>query len=532
MERHPDYIQPWHVVLLQTVGGTLLVTITAWLFHLMQPAMLASFSPKYEGFTWVRGKRGLSNFFSVAYDCVFNAGSLFKVAYEKVKNTNSETFLIPFPHSNTGFMMLLPRQLIAEYARQPEAIVSFNKYVRDVMHPKYSLFGANILDNNTQKPIVYRELYQKLGDKMEMMNTELVGALNDVLLPQLDENGEMKINMWDTATKFLSRTSNRIISGYPLCRNQEYLDATVHYAVNMFSLAVYIRFIPPFLRPLLAPLVRRSLSRDRKIVAKHAVPIIKERMRILEAAEEKDVDPDLPNDLLSQAIVAARKDKHSHIEYDPMQIVSRLLAFNFLQSYSNTLTMTNCIYDLISLPEGLFEETVADLREEINRELGKGDPWSYDYIKRLDVMDSFIRESLRANPIGEVGLERTIMSKKGFTFSNGLHIPQGTTLAAPLKAIQQDEENYPGGFDPKRALRDPAKPKITTISPEFLNFGLGRPACPGRWFAASLQKLALSHLLLEYDFVRVSQRPPGVRKVTLVEPCGRSLITLRKRQVA
>ncbi|KAL2365893.1 hypothetical protein RJZ56_001191 [Blastomyces dermatitidis] len=387
--------------------------------------------------------------------------------------------------------MLLPRQFIAEYARQPEAIVSFNKYVRDVMHPKYSLFGANILDNNLQKPIVYRELYQKLGNKIEMMSTELVGALNDVLLPQLDENGEMKINMWDTATKFLSRTSNRIIS---------------------------------------APLVRRSLSRDRKIVAKHAVPIIKERMRILETAEGKGIEADLPNDLLSQAIVAARREKHSYIEYDPMQIVSRLLAFNFLQSYSNTLIMTNCIYDLISLPKGVFEETVADLCEEINRELAKGDPWSYDYIKRLDVMDSFIRKSLRANPIGEVGLERTIMSKEGFTFSNGLHVPQGTTLAAPLKAIQRDKDNYPSGFDPKRSLRDPAKPKITTSSPEFLNFGLGHPACPGRWFAASLQKLAFSHLLLEYDFVRVDQRPPGVRKVTLVEPCGRSLITLRKRK--
>jgi len=146
-------------------------------------------------------------------------------------------------------MLLLPVELIGEYARQPESVVSFNKYVRDVMHAKYSLFGQNVLDNNIQKPIVYRELFQKLSDKMEVMNEEMVGAMDKFLASQLDERGEMKINMWDTATKFLSRTSNRIIVGYPLCRNQEYLDATVHYAVNMFSLAVYIRFIPPFLRP-------------------------------------------------------------------------------------------------------------------------------------------------------------------------------------------------------------------------------------------------------------------------------------------
>lgn len=75
-------------------------------------------------------------------------------------------------------------------------------------------------------------------------------------------------------------------------------------------------------------------------------------------------------------------------------------------------------------------------------------------------MDSFIRESLRANPIGEAGLERTITSKDGFTFSNGLHVPRGVVLAAPLKAIQQDLMNYPGGFNPRRTLEDPIHPSV------------------------------------------------------------------------
>lgn len=146
-------------------------------------------------------------------------------------------------------MFLLPLNLIGEYAKQPESTVSFHTYVRQVMHPKYSLFGDNVLDNNMQKPIVYRELFQKLSEKIGMMNEEMVKAMDAVLAANVDEKGRLELNMWDTATKFLSRTSNRIIVGHPLCRNQEYLDATVHYAVNMFSLAIYMRFIPPFLRP-------------------------------------------------------------------------------------------------------------------------------------------------------------------------------------------------------------------------------------------------------------------------------------------
>jgi cytochrome P450 len=262
------------------------------------------------------------------------------------------------------------------------------------------------------------------------------------------------------------------------------------------------------------------------------VPVIKERMRILEEAEEKGVEPNLPIDLLSTAIKVARKDRNQKVEYDPMMLVNRILAFNFLQSYSNTLTMTNAVYDLISLPEGLFEETVADLRAEITESLKHHEWGSQEFADSLDLMDSFIRESLRANPIGEVGLERTIVSKDGFTFSNGLYVPKGATLCAPFKAWQQCPERWPGGFDPKRSIRDPAHPKVTTISPDFLNFGMGRPACPGRWFASNLQKLALSHLLMDYDFERVAERPEGVRKVTLVEPCGRSRIVLHKRKLA
>ncbi|RYO75712.1 hypothetical protein DL766_006493 [Monosporascus sp. MC13-8B] len=146
-------------------------------------------------------------------------------------------------------MLLLPVELIAEYARQPEDVVSFDKYVREVMHSMYSLFGDNMLDNNIQKPIVWKELVQKLRYKIDMMNEEMVAALTDTLISQMDENGEIKINVWDTAMKFLSRTSNRIVCGYPLCHNEEFLEATIDYAVNVFSLAIYIRFIPPFLRP-------------------------------------------------------------------------------------------------------------------------------------------------------------------------------------------------------------------------------------------------------------------------------------------
>jgi cytochrome P450 len=235
--------------------------------------------------------------------------------------------------------------------------------------------------------------------------------------------------------------------------------------------------------------------------------------------------------MLSAIIVAAKKDNNAATEYDPLVMVARMMVLNFVQSYTNLVTMTNLVYDLISLPEVQFESMVSDLRAEINTELAKGDAFSHEFFQRLNLMDSLIRESIRYNPIGETGLERAVGKRGGFTFSNGMHVPQGALLAAPIKVYQRDETAYPGGFNPRRSMQDPEHPKVTDISQNFLNFGLGRGACPGRWFTSNLLKLVLTHLLLDYDFVRLDKRPENVRKVTLDEPCGRFLITLKKREV-
>lgn len=273
-----------------------------------------------------------------------------------------------------------------------------------------------------------------------------------------------------------------------------------------------------------------------KTAAKHAVPVIKERMVVVDAAEEKGIEPNLPvspktfqreiveveirskNDMLSAIIVAAKRDSNASTEYDPLVIVARMMVLNFVQSYTNLVTMTNLIYDLISLPKGEFETMITDLRTEIDTEMSKGDGFSHNFFQRLDLMDSLIRESIRFNPIGETGLERIVGKKGGFTFSDGTHVPQGALLAAPIKAYQRDENAYPGGFNPRRSMEDTEHPKVTDISPAFLNFGLGRAACPGRWFTSNLLKLVLTRLLLDYDFVRLPERPKNVRKVTLDEP--------------
>ncbi len=95
---------------------------------------------------------------------------------------------------------------------------------------------------------------------------------------------------------------------------------------------------------------------------------------------------------------------------------------------------------------------------------------------------------------------RKVVHPDGFKFSNGTTVPYGSFLGVPSYAIHHDPANYedPDAFDGWRfhklssdltnqeaSLKDDLdtlrlKHASTTPSLEYLPFGIGRQACPGR----------------------------------------------------
>ena len=78
----------------------------------------------------------------------------------------------------------------------------------------------------------------------------------------------------------------------------------------------------------------------------------------------------------------------------------------------------------------------------------------------------------------------------------------------PTAAIALDEKLTPGAheFDPMRFYKQRQYPdeanlhQFTTTEKNSLDFGYGKWACPGRFFAMYEIKLILAYLLLKYEF--------------------------------
>lgn len=131
---------------------------------------------------------------------------------------------------------------------------------------------------------------------------------------------------------------------------------------------------------------------------------------------------------------------------------------------------------------------------------------------RADPESSFIKESQRLHSVGFSLGARKVVKQGGIQFSNGDFVPEGHTVSHPLYAVHRDPNNYlnPFSFDGFRFARgQDDQPKAISgpqISDQFLTFGHGRYACPGRAFALVVLKLMMIRLLTKYDFKEI-ERP-------------------------
>ncbi|CAL1708020.1 unnamed protein product [Somion occarium] len=134
-------------------------------------------------------------------------------------------------------------------------------------------------------------------------------------------------------------------------------------------------------------------------------------------------------------------------------------------------------------------------------------------MSKMRKLDSLLRESQRMN--GTDIDKDNPHHFKDVTLSTGATVPADSYLGVPLLSIQHDEELYPNPevFYPWRLsnMREGAegvKYQYITTSPEYLTFGHGRHACPGRPSAANEIKTMLCHVILYYD---VNFENEGVR---------------------
>lgn len=108
-----------------------------------------------------------------------------------------------------------------------------------------------------------------------------------------------------------------------------------------------------------------------------------------------------------------------------------------------------------------------------------------------------------STPLSLVSLRRVTATP--YTFKDGLHIPAGIMVSIPVYEIANDPDYFPNPetFSPYRYLNmsesSSHRYHFTSISDNFLAFGSGAHACPGRFLAAYELKIMMIELLTHFE---------------------------------
>lgn len=368
-----------------------------------------------------------------------------------------------------------------------------------------------------------------------MVRTKLTQAMDVIVNDMVDETASSlhdvygDVNAWetvyikDTVLDLVTRISSRVFLGRNLCRNKRWLHIAKNYTVQIFIATQLIQMLPRATRPFLRwviPQYRasvRSVRDARKLINPEV-----ERLGLMNQAEEEK-----KNKKEYTAITWLREvAKGREIDFAAAQM---LLSLNAIHTTGEVLTQA-----MVDICE--FPGVVGPLRQEIVRVIGQHG-WSKKSLGDLELMDSFLRESQRHQPMGIATMIRLV--EKDITLSDGTLLPAGTGIKVLSNC--QDLATFaadPDEFKPWRFFDMRQQPgqqdtwNLVTPGKTHLLFGYGKHACPGRFFATLTLKIALCYLLLKYDwqFLPGTSRPAPITFGDGITVSDKARFQCRRRQ--
>lgn len=187
--------------------------------------------------------------------------------------------------------------------------------------------------------------------------------------------------------KIIAQLSSRVFLGDKVCRDPDWLKVMVNYTVDAVVASEVIRLWPRFLRPIVAPFLRsyRKIKSELDEAKNIIDPISKERQREKETALRSGKPIPYNNDAMEWIEQTAKGRPYDQAT---MQLTLSVVAIHTTSDMT-----TQAIFDLC---EG--EELVQELRKEVLSVISQ-EGWKKTALYKLQLMDSFLKESQRMKPI-------------------------------------------------------------------------------------------------------------------------------------
>ncbi|POR33451.1 Ent-kaurene oxidase [Tolypocladium paradoxum] len=448
---------------------------------------------------------------------IFCAETLVKDSYRKFQD---KVYQI---RGTEGPQLVLPSNYVGELKTLPEDVLSAKEAIADALQSKYTKFSPG---RNAE--LLTLLLRTRLTQNLVKLAPQLKEELEHIVATEFPACDDWTPVTWHPfALRAITRLSGRAFVGPEINRREQWIDTSINFAIHVFMAGAKLQLFPEWARPLTQYLVTDlgKIRRDIESAKAMIRPVLEERIRDLDSPSCGEP----PNDMIQWLIEALPDDEKADVQTQAeLQLIIAAASIHTTHGL-----LCECMYDLAA-----HQDIQEELREEAYQVLEVDEGWGRkESMTGLKKMDSFMREvqRLRGNIVSFL---RKVMQP--ISLSDGTQLPVGTRIVAPLAGIAHDERFFPDPdrFDPLRFYRlrqESAEAnnrlQFTSIGDTYVNFGAGRHACPGRFFASNEIKLVLARFVLDYD-IRLRQgeeRPKPMSIVMTKSPSPNAVLEFRRR---
>ncbi|KAK8076769.1 hypothetical protein PG994_004041 [Apiospora phragmitis] len=475
-----------------------------------------------------------------------------------------------------GDAVVLPPSMLPWLLAQPEHRLSARWAQLDALNTPLTFLRADIGVNPVHEPLVRRNLMAHLDGIAGLLHEEVALALDDLWAGNSEEAWR-EVNLDYTIRRVVARASNRIFVGLPLCRGNDYIENCISYSTRVSSCGLLISSLPRCLKGTLGVVFTAPIRLAYSRCSNHLLPVFKALL-----GGEAPASPHLFSSWLVENSAKLSEDSP---ERTPDYLSRRIMALNFAAIHTSTLTTINLLLDIFSSQSApaspqssvpspspsqdaaaATEAVVRLLRDEAltsrarwatNNRDGKvrDEVWSRARLNQMPRLDSALRESMRLWGLVPKALSRKVMPMpqgqgQGVLLPDGRgHLPPGTVVCLSGWGLHHDEALYTrpfefvwdrfvgGGSSSESAGGEEGEAKPETearaaaeTDRQFAAWGIGKHACPGRFFAVDLIKIIAGKVLADYEVKLGKQRPENIWIECNVAPPPSATLLVRRRK--
>lgn len=175
--------------------------------------------------------------------------------------------------------LVLPPGAAKEFISKSDADLDADLIHIEQLQVKYTLGhkGIHIMKRPLQFDVLRRQVTRKLPQLTNSVYEELDLGFKQYWGANTKDWTE--VEAFPTCLRLVTRAANRVFAGSEICRDERFLEHSKLYTQSVVFVAMALRLVPNFLRPVIAPLLTIRSNMHFRICLNICGPVINSRIR-------------------------------------------------------------------------------------------------------------------------------------------------------------------------------------------------------------------------------------------------------------